>query len=621
MGTDVQTTLRTAARAILADTGAVFTNAIMDEAIAEAVADISRMIPRELVYIDVLHARTVTAETFTSSTGNWVTLDNKPIDPRTSPTVTNNAVTVTYVEDTDYIMDYATGRVQTLAAGSIGNGVANTKITYEKSLQGIDISSLTDLIQVERVEISRGGPAAYQEWANYWQWGDILWLSSVDGTQERFSENDHVRVWYRAEHTKPGGSAGTYPAYVDDMVVQGAVAHALFGKHRAENHLAVIAAANAGTAAAAVENNAAAAVTALVLANSANADIENNAAAAVTALGAADTANALIEDNAAAGITALGASNTELAKVIGKLELAEGGVGEPITLALAALAKVTTHITTEADNVMDNVATRAILNEIDTTLDNAINSIILGKLELDDVTLEVIDNSSGTSGKSADDYLNAGDDLIAGLNTAAGVPENYADYARVKIQGAHAIINSALARYQHGSQEISVALAKIRGYEAMQGEASVQVTMAIAYVREAEVQLGLANFYVAEAGAITRSASAYVDEARGYFETSQVYALQSQRYTEEAQTYINVSNTYALQGQRFTEEAQGYVNVSNAYALQAQAFHGTVDRHNQIADRFLSDARERYRIFWGHLSSRVERGQSRNRVSSRQHAT
>ena len=117
MGSDVQTTIRTNIRALLADTGTDFSNAILDGAMNEVVSDISRIAPRELLHLEVLHSRTITDESITSSDDTWVDLANKPVDMQQAFVVTSDPAGTTYVEDTDYIVDYAQGRVQTLSAG------------------------------------------------------------------------------------------------------------------------------------------------------------------------------------------------------------------------------------------------------------------------------------------------------------------------------------------------------------------------------------------------------------------------------------------------------------------------------------------------------------------------
>lgn len=240
MGTDNLTTLRAAVRAELADTSTDFTNAIIDQAVANVVSDISRISPREQLHVEVLHSRTVTEESFTSDHDAWVSLTYKPIDRTQTITVTNNAGTTEYTQNTDYIIDYAQGRIQVLSSGDMADSTTH-KITYERSLIGIDVSSLTDLIRIERVEIQRAQASPPMVFETFARWGDLLWLLSKDGqTQARFSENDTLYIWYMGEHSKPTtGAAGSYPAYFDDVVVKGAVAYSLFAKHRERNLQAI----------------------------------------------------------------------------------------------------------------------------------------------------------------------------------------------------------------------------------------------------------------------------------------------------------------------------------------------------------------------------------------------
>ncbi len=474
MGTDVNTTFRASIRAILADTGTDFTDAIVDEAISQAVADISRLAPREQLHVDVLHTRSIAAESFTSDHGVAVSLGFKPIDPRTPPTVTNSGATITYDEDTDFIMNYADGSITVLAAGSMADSTSHL-ITYEKSLMGIDISSLTALIIVERVEISRNSPRSYQEYTSWYHWGDILWLGDPDGdTQSILAENDHVRVWYQAEHTKPGASARSVPAYLDDMIKLGGVAYALFGKHRELNLTAATHAANGATAAALVEDNIAAAKTALDL------------------------------------VTALAQTMTT------KLELAEGTAGDPLVLALTALTKVTTHAG-EAGTALTLVAS------------------------------EVLTNSTGTSGKSADDYLDSGDGFIESIQPADNVPENYGLYAQTKVNIARAFIDEAIGRMQ----------------------------MALGFAREGEAQIAVANFYVAEALAIGRQCQAVIDQANGYIATASGYSLQVQSFVLVVDRFGQIADRFLIDARERYLDFQGH--------LQSRVERG--QKRNVVANR------------------------------------
>lgn len=59
------------------------------------------------------YSATITAQTFVADEGEWVNIPAARLTPDTV-VITNNAANVTYVEGTDYIVDYAAGRVKVL---------------------------------------------------------------------------------------------------------------------------------------------------------------------------------------------------------------------------------------------------------------------------------------------------------------------------------------------------------------------------------------------------------------------------------------------------------------------------------------------------------------------------
>lgn len=73
-------------------------------------------------------APTVSAEVVTGDHGVWVALAQKRLRPGTV-TLTNSAVSTTYTEGTDYLVDYGKGQLMTLAAGTTTDG-QSLKITY-----------------------------------------------------------------------------------------------------------------------------------------------------------------------------------------------------------------------------------------------------------------------------------------------------------------------------------------------------------------------------------------------------------------------------------------------------------------------------------------------------------
>src|SRR3990172_469321 len=110
-----RTAIRAAARAELADTGALWSDTQLNRAIDEVTADITRLMPLEKFW-DKTFRLQVSAESFTSATaGTAKALANKAIKYK-SETVTNAAATVTYVRDTDFSMDYVNGTITVLTS-------------------------------------------------------------------------------------------------------------------------------------------------------------------------------------------------------------------------------------------------------------------------------------------------------------------------------------------------------------------------------------------------------------------------------------------------------------------------------------------------------------------------
>jgi len=132
-----------------------WTESELARSVQRAVADLSRFIPLEQTYEATL-LFDVTGESFTSAAahGTYVSLASKPIK-ESSETVTNVAGSVTYTRDTDYTIDYSNGKITTISGGSM---VVSTtyKISYTKSKISIDLTSLTGLIRVDRVEYPVG---------------------------------------------------------------------------------------------------------------------------------------------------------------------------------------------------------------------------------------------------------------------------------------------------------------------------------------------------------------------------------------------------------------------------------------------------------------------------------
>lgn len=81
-------------------------------------------------------APSVTDEAATSDESAWVDLANARLQPGTV-TITGSGGSPTYTEGTDYVIDYAEGRLYTLASGSIGDGTTlEVDYTYDAIRKG-----------------------------------------------------------------------------------------------------------------------------------------------------------------------------------------------------------------------------------------------------------------------------------------------------------------------------------------------------------------------------------------------------------------------------------------------------------------------------------------------------
>lgn len=154
----------------------------------------------------------------------WVYLANKPIKWG-SETVTD-AASNACARDTDFYIDYFNGRIKAISGGEIAAEEV-CSINYTKSQLGIDLSSLADLIRVERMEYPVGDvPQTFVTWDI---WANLLYITGGYETQASMAEDKHVAVYYAAEHQAPNDYApGSYPGFLDNTILLAAGAFALF---------------------------------------------------------------------------------------------------------------------------------------------------------------------------------------------------------------------------------------------------------------------------------------------------------------------------------------------------------------------------------------------------------
>jgi len=218
------TEMISAIRTELQDDGTLWTDDELKRCITEAVADLTRFFPREAVHEEtIIYEVENESWTAAASAGTWVSLANKPIE-YDSEMVKDNAG-VECERDTDYYMDYSNGRITHIDGGKIANGEACT-ISYKKSRISIDVSGL-DIIRINRVEFPLG--KIPQQFVTFDFSEDIITLMGADLLpQMKVSKGQHVAIHYYTAHSIPTTtSPGSYPRFMDEVIIKGASAYAL----------------------------------------------------------------------------------------------------------------------------------------------------------------------------------------------------------------------------------------------------------------------------------------------------------------------------------------------------------------------------------------------------------
>ena len=433
----------TALRLDLKDSGSVWSATELNRCITKAVHDLSRFIPKEKVYETRLDFDEVSAESVTLVAGTKA-LANKPVKWESEAVLDTDSNTC--IRGTDYEIDYFNGTITRIADGEIASATETITVTYTIHKFSIDISSLTDIIRVSRVEYPVGDVP--QKYVNVDQWGDILTIvnhpfGSQGDAQKDLSNDRHILIQYEAHHTDPTDSvAGSYDEFHDEIVIKGAEAYAWLIEAAKYEHQA---AANFDSARAA-----------LVSATGAQSGLSTALGAITTQVGLSTTTLALIAsptDHHAAIKTALDAANVELDLIV----VASAGSG-----------------LYDAKQIDDMAAG----SEGNTYLTNA-------------------------SEPSMKSYLVTGDNLITPVNTGEDVPSTYARYAEgigalhdrlraivaLHIQRATVHTTAALGFVQE-------ALGRARQIENLVAEANVEVAGASILAREVEGRVGQIQSYV-----------------------------------------------------------------------------------------------------------------------------
>lgn len=376
-----------------------------------------------------------------TNVGVYVSLANKPIRPR-AITLTSSPAGTTYALDTDFIMDYANGRVAIKSGGSMAAATAYL-ITYEKSRISIDLNDLPGFIKVNRVE--HPGDNVPQTHESSDLFGNILTLTgSGDENQKEVTDKQHVVVQYFASHTPPSNiAAGSYPDFLDNTVILAASAYALFIEALQYEFAAVTDLASVRTA-----------LTSL---------------AAVHTLAAAALAKV---------ITYLESNSSEDSKFW-------------LTKITTDIAGLRTAIGTALD------AANTYLDEVDTTDLQGAEGVWADEVKH-------ILTEAGIP--NAEDFLELGDDFIQTVNVAADVGEGYRRYADTALEMAKAwaqkradFLTEASARTNAAMGFVQEAIQRLSNLRTYIEQATGWGRIAETFVAEASGRIAEMDRYLSEA--------------------------------------------------------------------------------------------------------------------------
>jgi len=160
--------------------------------------------------------------------GIWIQLDN-PIEVGKETIYSGAGKTGTkYTLNTDYEMDYANGRIRMKNGGSLAASTIYYA-NYDRAPTSIDISSIMPkMIRVSKVLYPADNVPEQQ--VDFSIWENMLTIGSPRPTvsQEALSNEKHIAIYYEANQTPPTlVGPGSYPEFLDEVVLVGAAGHAL----------------------------------------------------------------------------------------------------------------------------------------------------------------------------------------------------------------------------------------------------------------------------------------------------------------------------------------------------------------------------------------------------------
>lgn len=626
--------LRTSLRAELSDPAELWTDQQLNRVIDEVTADFSRMIPRERLN-ETTFVRNITAESITAgvSAGTAVSLANKPVQVN-SVTVTSDPAGTTFVLDTDFQVDYANGTIIHLAAGAITNG-QSLLVTYERSSLALDISDLTDLILPLRMEWPLDRP---QEYVSFYRWGDILYVqTSRDGrSQQNFGDTNHILLYYYAEHTAPTDAAdGTFPRFLDDVMVKGGVAYALFIKARDRRHQAITDLASARTALAAAATLQA--TTEMDSAQTAAAAAKTRADALLDTVAGTDIASARTQAtnaSVAAAAIAITAPNSDL--VLARAEAAAAKTNADTIDDTAGATELTNAVVfTTAITAMTQV--EAFVGAIADSVTAALKSLRDAGEPLADVeiALDKVNDELRTATDNVDAFLVIGELLIDAVNKGDRAPENFNEYARTKLEMASLWVQEAQGRAQHAQVIVSEASQWANGAQAFILEArerfrqlEINISVAAQKIQQELLNAQAGQIHVTNAGAYNESASLEIQAEELNNLTAQGHIGAATAFLRAAEASISAEGLNAQAGQVLIGAAQAHaaaaqarINFIQDRISEGQAYLQASQQEIEASDRFITDAQDKHTAYWVILRDRVQKARPHGMVATKQYVT
>jgi hypothetical protein len=548
----------------------------------------------------------------------WIYLTYKPIKKNTI-TITNAAGTTTYAETTDYIVDYFNGRIKLVSGGSMAASTAYL-VDYEKDNIHIDLSSIPDIIRVDRVEYPIGdvpqSTVPYDTLNN----GKMIVITGGSGdqdAQEEMSDSDHIRVHYAAEHQPAlDDMPGSVPEFLEDTILMATAAYALFQYALKLEHQSTTDLTSAGTALASATTAQADIATALTnmkkyLDNNSTSDAESMLSAAVavfTSIGSAITNVTKYLDNntgsdAAGALTAMATDLTAFDSALTNATKylnnnsgtdAAGAAGNAAVATLhTAIGTALTKITTYLENNTSNDA-KTMLSAMSTDLTAFDNAIA-------DATT-VLDNNSGADAKEllkdiTDDAANlrtavetAVDAIasalgsvtsadIASANTAGALIDDQATSAGTKLTSGAALLN--LVNVGGEQQEVPLAYAKYA--EMYLGMANAYASQQSGYNQTGNIRINASMGYMQEAAQRLSNLRSYIEQSLAYTQLGQTFIAEANSIFNKLQVYIGKASQYTSMADGFAKNAEVIVNQIQLYMSQSNAFSTIGDQFTQEA--------------------------------------